>query len=256
LIRTDEGQSEQGIPGLSEIPVLGRLFKNNSTDRRRTDIVLTLTPHIIRRAAITEADLLPSWVGTESNITFRGGSSRIESDVSGPFDADSEDARERVRERLRERLRQSGATGGAGRADGRGEEAPSGRGAGDRLERLKRRLDRDRDDGGRDGRVGRLERALTRHRLERARATLDRHRERLDGVDRGGRDREEARGHGAGREAERRSGTGARGAERGGRGQGGRRDRGARGERDQGCGSGCSGAERGPRASRGERREV
>lgn len=105
LIRTDESQSEQGVPGLSEIPILGRLFKNNSTDRRRTDIVLTLTPHIIRRAAITEADLLPIWVGTENNITFRGGSSRIESDVAGPFDGDSEDARERVRERLQERLR-------------------------------------------------------------------------------------------------------------------------------------------------------
>ena len=101
LIRTDEGQSESGIPGLSDIPVLGRLFKRTSTDHRRTDIVLTLTPHVIRRASITEADLLPIWVGTETNITFRGGSPRVESDTSGPFDDD----RDRVRERLRERLK-------------------------------------------------------------------------------------------------------------------------------------------------------
>ena len=67
-------------------------------------IALTLTPHIIRKANITEEDLMPIWVGTESNITFRGGSPRVESDVSGPFDGDA-DARERVRERLRERLR-------------------------------------------------------------------------------------------------------------------------------------------------------
>lgn len=105
LIRTDEGQSEVGIPGLSDIPVIGRLFKRTSTDVRRTDIVLTLTPHVIRRADITESDLLPIWVGTETNISFRGGSPRVESDVSGPFDGDA-DARERVRERLRERLRQ------------------------------------------------------------------------------------------------------------------------------------------------------
>ncbi|MCP4656265.1 MAG: hypothetical protein GY856_12705 [bacterium] len=104
LIRTDESQSEASIPGLSEIPVLGRLFKNSRTDNKRTDIVLTLTPHIIRRADITEADLLPIWVGTEQNITFRGGSPRVESDVSGPFDEDRS-ARDRVRERLRERLR-------------------------------------------------------------------------------------------------------------------------------------------------------
>ena len=104
LIRSEEGQSESGIPGLSDIPVLGRLFKRTSTDNRRTDIVLTLTPHVIRRADITERDLTPIWVGTEANITFRGGSPRVESNVSGPFDG-SDDSRERVRERLRERLR-------------------------------------------------------------------------------------------------------------------------------------------------------
>lgn len=104
LIRTDEGQSESGIPGLSDIPILGRLFKKTTTDVRRSDIVLTLTPHVIRRADISEADLLPIWVGTETNITFRGGSPRVESNTEGPFDGNS-DARERVRERLRERLR-------------------------------------------------------------------------------------------------------------------------------------------------------
>ncbi len=104
LIRSEESHSESGIPGLSDIPILGRLFKRTSTDSRRTDIVLTLTPHVIRRADITEEDLLPIWVGTEANITFRGGSPRVESDVSGPFDEDS-DARQRVRDRLRERLR-------------------------------------------------------------------------------------------------------------------------------------------------------
>ncbi len=104
LIRSEESQSESGIPGLSDIPILGRLFKRTSNDNRRTDIVLTLTPHVIRRADITEEDLLPIWVGTEQNITFRGGSPRVESDVSGPFDDDS-DARQRVRDRLRERLR-------------------------------------------------------------------------------------------------------------------------------------------------------
>ncbi|MCP3961024.1 MAG: hypothetical protein GY719_24525 [bacterium] len=104
LIRSEESQTKSGIPGLSDIPVLGRLFTRTSTDNRRTDIVLTLTPHVIRRADITEADLLPIWVGTEANITFRGGSPRVESDVSGPFDGDT-DARQRVRDRLRERLR-------------------------------------------------------------------------------------------------------------------------------------------------------
>lgn len=105
LIRTDEISSERGVPGLSEIPVLGRLFSRNSTDNTRTDIVLTMTPHIIRRADITDEDLLPIWVGTEQNITFRGGSSRVESPVQGPFDGEADDAREQMQERLRQRLR-------------------------------------------------------------------------------------------------------------------------------------------------------
>ncbi len=123
LIRSDEAQSENGIPGLSDIPVLGRLFKRTSTDNQRTDIVLTLTPHVIRRADITEEDLQPIWVGTEANITFRGGSPRVESDVSGPFDEDS-DARQRVRDRLRERLRS--LPRGLQDAEGAGEDEEAG----------------------------------------------------------------------------------------------------------------------------------
>ena len=104
LIRTDESFSEAGVPGLGDIPWIGRLFKNVGTTVQRTDIVLTLTPHIVRRADITEADLQPIWVGTETNMSFRGGSPRVESPAQGPFDGDR-DARDAVRERLRERLR-------------------------------------------------------------------------------------------------------------------------------------------------------
>lgn len=86
LIRTSETNSQSGIPGLSEIPVLGRLFSRRSTDNARTDIVLTLTPHIIRRADIREEDLAPIWVGTESNVVYRGSSPRVDSGVDGPFD--------------------------------------------------------------------------------------------------------------------------------------------------------------------------
>ena len=103
LIRTDETNSEEGVPGLSEIPILGRLFSKKRSQNQRTDIVLTLTPHIIRKANITEEDLMPIWVGTESNITFRGGSPRVESDVEGPFDeGDEEGNAEAMRRQLRQ----------------------------------------------------------------------------------------------------------------------------------------------------------
>ncbi len=103
LIRSDEANSENGMPGLSEIPILGRLFSNKRTDAQRTDVILTLTPHIIRNAEITEEDLLPIWVGTEANITFRGGSPRVESDVDGPFEA-GEETPEEIQDAIRRRL--------------------------------------------------------------------------------------------------------------------------------------------------------
>ncbi|MDH3743494.1 MAG: hypothetical protein OES47_00155, partial [Acidobacteriota bacterium] len=104
LIRTDESRDQVGVPGLSDVPVLGRLFSNKGTDRRRTDLVLTLTPHIIRTADISEEDLLPIWVGTEANITFRGGSPRVESEVEGPFEREDETDAERIREMIRRRI--------------------------------------------------------------------------------------------------------------------------------------------------------
>jgi hypothetical protein len=103
LIRSDESNAETGIPGLSEIPILGRLFSNKRTDAQRTDVILTLTPHIIRNAEITEEDLLPIWVGTEANITFRANSPRVESDVEGPFEA-GEETPEEIQDAIRRRL--------------------------------------------------------------------------------------------------------------------------------------------------------
>jgi len=104
LIRQDNSFTDSGVPGLSDIPILGRLFSHNNTDNRRTDVILTLTPHIVRLPDITEEDLLPIWVGTEQNITFRGGSPRVESDVEGPFDGPDQTSPEEIRRRIRERL--------------------------------------------------------------------------------------------------------------------------------------------------------
>ena len=101
LLRTDDNVAEDGIPGLSEIPVLGRLFTKTRDSKERLDLVLTITPHIVRMPDITEEDLQPIWVGTEESFSFRGGSPRIESEERGPFD---EDQANQLQERLRRQL--------------------------------------------------------------------------------------------------------------------------------------------------------
>ncbi len=63
--------------------------RTSTTTDKRTDLFLTLTPHIIRSPQITEEDLVPIWVGTENNVSFSGLNTRLESPnaTGSPFDA-------------------------------------------------------------------------------------------------------------------------------------------------------------------------
>jgi general secretion pathway protein D len=63
LIRDDERRVAEGIPGLSDLPVLGHIFAHNRRETQETDIVLTLTPHIVRILELSEDDLRPFRVG-------------------------------------------------------------------------------------------------------------------------------------------------------------------------------------------------
>jgi general secretion pathway protein D len=66
LIRDEERHVLEGVPGLSDLPVVGRLFSRNRKETRETDIILTLTPHIVRVLDLTEADLQPFRLGRPS----------------------------------------------------------------------------------------------------------------------------------------------------------------------------------------------
>jgi general secretion pathway protein D len=66
LIRDDERHSVDGIPGLSDIPGVGKLFAHTQRTTTQTDIVLTLTPHIIRVLDLDEADLRAFRVGRDT----------------------------------------------------------------------------------------------------------------------------------------------------------------------------------------------
>jgi general secretion pathway protein D len=87
LFRTDVSNTTNSVPFLGDIPILGRLFSKKLTTDTATDLVLTLTPHILRIPDVTAEDLEPVYVGTDSNISFQG-SPRIESTggQTGPFD--------------------------------------------------------------------------------------------------------------------------------------------------------------------------
>lgn len=47
LITKNDQKSAKGIPGLMEIPIVGRLFQFNSESSKRTELLMIMTPHII-----------------------------------------------------------------------------------------------------------------------------------------------------------------------------------------------------------------
>jgi general secretion pathway protein D len=72
LIQRTDTDSYAGVSGLSNIPGLRRLAGGSDTQKTETDIIMTLTPRIIRIPDITEEDLMTLWVGTEDNMRLRG----------------------------------------------------------------------------------------------------------------------------------------------------------------------------------------
>jgi len=54
--RTEDSRQVRGIPIIGLIPILGRFFTTPATNNQQSDVVITVTPHILRRADIRSED--------------------------------------------------------------------------------------------------------------------------------------------------------------------------------------------------------
>lgn len=72
LINDQDIKTVSGIPGLANIPFLGKLFSNQADNKSKTEIVLSVTPHIIRPRTPQQAHEADIWTGPEgqSGRTF------------------------------------------------------------------------------------------------------------------------------------------------------------------------------------------
>lgn len=84
LILDNERYGLTGIPGVADIPFIGRLFARNEEEATQTDIVMTLTPHVLRRPDITEEDLRSFLVGGDSSPLLFDTPPRPASTASAP----------------------------------------------------------------------------------------------------------------------------------------------------------------------------
>lgn len=68
LISDEDRKVASKVPGLGQIPVLGRLFSSHKDDNTKTEIVLSITPRIVGSARLQEAREIEYWSGTESGL--------------------------------------------------------------------------------------------------------------------------------------------------------------------------------------------
>ena len=68
LIRDDDRRSASKVPGLGELPVVSHLFGSHNNESIKTEIVLSITPRIVRNVRRVEARLAEFWSGTENNL--------------------------------------------------------------------------------------------------------------------------------------------------------------------------------------------
>ena len=72
LLREDESTSVQGFPGAIHVPFLSQVFSSNDNRKSQIDLIMLLTPHIVRTSEIGESDLRPIYIGSQQNLGLGG----------------------------------------------------------------------------------------------------------------------------------------------------------------------------------------
>jgi general secretion pathway protein D len=67
LISNEDRQTAVRVPGLGEMPLIGRLFSNTTDNRTKTEIVLLITPRLLRQIARPDAASVEFAAGTEAS---------------------------------------------------------------------------------------------------------------------------------------------------------------------------------------------
>lgn len=67
LIRDDNTRTRKLIPGIGDIPLIGKLFNNHNRSRSKREILLSITPHIVRNLELPGQNLTHLISGGESD---------------------------------------------------------------------------------------------------------------------------------------------------------------------------------------------
>jgi general secretion pathway protein D len=71
LIKNEDRSSSTKLPGIGDLPILGRLFGSQQDTRNKTEVVLSITPHLIRNLQRPPASSSEFSAGTEASFRRR-----------------------------------------------------------------------------------------------------------------------------------------------------------------------------------------
>ncbi|MFZ5512591.1 MAG: secretin N-terminal domain-containing protein [Pseudomonadota bacterium] len=71
LISDEDRMAASRVPGLGDLPVVGRLFSSQKDDSQKTEIVLSITPRLVRNINRLDGPDVEFWSGTESLLRTR-----------------------------------------------------------------------------------------------------------------------------------------------------------------------------------------
>jgi general secretion pathway protein D len=71
LIKAEDRSSGSKVPGVGSLPILGRLFGTTHDSNDKTEVVLSITPHLVRNIQRPAATLSEFSAGTESSFRRR-----------------------------------------------------------------------------------------------------------------------------------------------------------------------------------------
>src|SRR6266568_2355386 len=79
LVQRTDSKTVEGWPGLAKLPLLKYFFSHDKTDHQEDEVLIVLTPRIVRMPEWTKANLQPMYSGSESFVQVRR-----ESDTRAP----------------------------------------------------------------------------------------------------------------------------------------------------------------------------
>src|SRR6202171_590875 len=71
LVQRTDSKALEGWPGLARLPLLRYLFSHDKTDHQEDEVLIVLTPRIVRIPEWTKSNLRPLYSASETNVQVK-----------------------------------------------------------------------------------------------------------------------------------------------------------------------------------------